>query len=131
MDAADAAGREHTDPGRVGCDHGRRDGRGAPAARGDRGTEAGAGDLAHRALGRGGQCLEIVRGQADQQPSIVERDGRGHGARGADRELGRRRDLEVLRVREPVADERRLERDDGARTAAATGSMARRSEIMA
>ena len=36
----------------------------------------------------------------------------GHRAAGADGRLGRARDLEVLRVRQAVADQRRLERDD-------------------
>ena len=64
--------------------------------------------------GRGRQRLERLRIQPHEQPPVADRDRRRHGAVGlADRRLRRERDLEILRVRQPVADERRLERDHG------------------
>ena len=53
----------------------------------------------------------------------VERHGRGHGAGRPDRGLGRGRDLDVLRVGQPVADERGLERDDGRAVAQRVGDL--------
>ena len=113
MDAADAAGREHPDPGRGRGDHRGRHRRRRPAALGQRDREARAGGLAHRA-GRGRrQRLEGRRVQPDEQSAVADRHGRRHGAgRLAHGRLRGRRDLEVLRVRQAVADQRRLERDD-------------------
>ena len=50
--------------------------------------------------------------EADQQPPAVDRDRRRDRAGRPDRRLGRGRDLDVLRVRQAVADQRRFERDD-------------------
>ena len=62
---------------------------------------------------RGRQRLERVRVQPDEQRPVADRDRRRHRAVGlAHGRLRRRRDLEVLRIRQAVADERRLERDD-------------------
>ena len=112
MDAADPAGREHPDPRRVGRDHRRPDGRGRPAARGERGGEARSGDLADRAGGRRGERLEVRVRQADEEPSVADRDGRRDGPGRADGRLRRAGDLDVLRIRQAVADERRLEGHD-------------------
>ena len=113
MDAADAARREDADPGRRGGDHRGRHRRRRPAALGQRHREARPGGLADRA-GRGRrERLERRRIQPDEEPPVVDRDGRRDGAIGlADGGLGCRGDLEVLRVRQAVADERRFERDD-------------------
>ena len=62
--------------------------------------------------GRGRQRLERRRVQPHEQPPVADRDRRRHGALGlAHGRLRRERHLEVLRVRQPVADQRRLERD--------------------
>ena len=63
----------------------------------------------------------------------MDRDGRRDRAALADRGLGRARDLEVLRIRQAVADERRLEGDDRAAVgsaAATSGAIERRSGVM-
>ena len=112
--AADPAGREDPDPGRMGRDHRRGHRRRGPAALGQGHGKARTGGLADRSGGRRRERLERRRVQAHEQRPVADRDGGRHGAVGlAHGRLGRRRDLEVLRVRQPVADERRLERDDG------------------
>ena len=50
----------------------------------------------------------------DQEPPVADGHGGRHGAALADRRLRRAGDLEVLRVRQAVADQRRFERDDRA-----------------
>ena len=84
------------------------------AAAGDRGAQVPPRDLVDRApLGRR-QAFELVAGQPDQELALVQRDrGRDRAGR-PDRRLGCGRDLDVLGVRQPVADERGLEGDDGA-----------------
>ena len=64
-------------------------------------------------LGAVASASSSSRDRPDEQPALVERDGRRHGAGRPDRRLGRGRHLDVVRVREPVADERGLEGDDG------------------
>ena len=113
MDAADPARREDRDPGGVRRDHRGRDGRGRPAAVGQRGGEARPRGLADRAGGRRRQGLE-------RRPRPARRAAARRGSRpwpGPRRPPGpppprRRRDLEVLRVRQAVADQGRFEGDD-------------------
>ena len=79
----------------------------------------------------GGQRLERRGVQTDEQPPVVDRDGRRHGAIGlADRRLGRRRDLDVLRIRQAVADQRRLERDDRGAVGQRGGDLRREDEAI-
>ena len=113
MDAADAARREDRDAGRVRRDHRRRDGRRRPAAVGECRRETRPGGLPDRSRRCRGQGGERGLVQADEQPPAADRDRRGDGPGRANRRLGRGRDLEVLRVRQAVADERRFERDHG------------------
>jgi hypothetical protein len=112
VDAADAARREDVDPRCTGRDHRRRHGRCRPAARGERGGERRAGRLPDRALGRRGERDEVALREAHEQLPVPDRHGGRHRARLAHGRLGRRRDLEVRREREAVADQRRLEGDD-------------------
>ena len=113
--APDAARGEHPDPGRERGDHRGRDGGRGPAAASQGDPEARPRGLEHRAGRRRRERLERRRIEAHEQSTIPDRDRRRHRAgRGSDRGLGRRRDLEVLRVRQAVADERRFERDDRA-----------------
>ena len=62
--------------------------------------------------GRRRERLERRLVEPDQEPAGMDRDGRRDRPGRADRRLGRRRDLEVLRVRQAVADQRRFEGDD-------------------
>ena len=112
MDAADPAGREDRDPGGVGRDHRGRDGRRRPAAVGQRGGEARPRRLADRARRRRGQRLEGRLVQADQQPPAVDRHGGRDRAARPDRRFRGAGDLEVLGVRQAVADQGGLEGDD-------------------
>ena len=131
MDAADPAGREDRDPGRVGRDHRRADGRGGPPAGGQRGGEARSGDLADRT----GRCrrerLEVRVGQADEEPTVADGHGGRDGPRLAHRRLRRAGDLDVLRVRQAVADERRLEGHDRRAPAERVGHFGRQVEAIA
>ena len=115
MDAADPAGREDPDARRhaPGSSSPRPS---SPPNRRRRNAAASVGRAALRTepAGRRRERLRARFVQADQDPAGVDRDGRGDGAGLADRRLGRMRDLEVLRVRQAVADERRLEGHDGA-----------------
>ena len=112
MHAADPARREHPDPRRVRRDHRGRDRRGRPAALAERDRHRRPRRLAHGARRRGRERLERLRIQPHEQPPVPDRDRRRHGAvRLAHGRLRRERDLEILRVRQAVADERRLERD--------------------
>ena len=113
VDAADAAGREDPDAGGLGRDHRRRDRRRGPAALGQRDGQARPGGLADRA-GRGGR--ERLQGrlvQADEDAAVMDRDRRRDRATLADRRLRRARDLDVLRIRQAVADQGGFEGDDG------------------
>ena len=114
MHAADPAGRECADPGRERGDHRGRDRRRGPAALGKGDGQAWSGGLPHGSVWRGGQSLELRLAEPDQQSTVAH----GHGGRHrpgclANRGLGGGGDLDVLRVWQPVADERRLERHDG------------------
>ena len=112
VDAADPARREDPDAGRVGGDHRRRDGRRRPATVDQRGREAGRAALTDRPGRRVASVSRSCRLETDQHPAGVDRDGRRDGALAADRCLGGPGDLEVLGIRQAVADERRLEGDD-------------------
>ena len=68
-------------------------------------------DVPRSAVARASSSSSV---KPDEEPAVADRDGRRNGARLADRCFGRARDLEVVRIREAVADERGLERDDGA-----------------
>ena len=131
MDAADPAGREDRDPGRVGRDHRRADGRGGPTAGGQRGGEARPGDLADRAGRRRRERLEIRVRQADEETAVVDGHGRRDGARLAHRRLRRAGDLDVLRVWQAVADEGRLEGHDRRAAAEGVGHFGRQVEAVA
>ena len=111
VDATDPAGREDRDPGRVGGDHRGRDRGGRPAAAGERRREARPGRLAHRTCGGRGQSREGGIVEADEQAAFVDRDRRRDRAGRPDRGLGRLGDLDVLRVRQAVADQSGFEGD--------------------
>ena len=113
VDAADPARREDPDPGRVGRDHRRRDRGGRPAAFGERDGQARPGGLADRCRpARSRARAAQPRIQADEDPAVMDRDGRRDRAALADRGLRRARDLDVLRIRQAVADQGGLEGDD-------------------
>ena len=61
---------------------------------------------------RVGQPLEQRAVRADDQPAVLQRRRRRDGAGLADRGLGRERRLEVVRHRQPLGDEARLEGHD-------------------
>ena len=113
VDATDPAGREDRDPGRVRRDHRGRDRRGRPTAAGQRRRQARPGRLAHRAGGCRGEGEQGGLVEADEQPPAMDRDRRRDRPGRPDRRLGGRRDLEVLRIRQAVADQRGFERHDG------------------
>ena len=114
MDAADAARREDRDPGGRSRDHRRRDGRRRPAALGQGDREARACRLPDRARGRRRERLEGRRRPARRAAARRARrpsPGR-HPAVSRTAASEAAGDLEVLRIRQAVADERRFERDD-------------------
>ena len=90
VDAADPACGEHADPGRVGGDHRRGDGRRRPAAAGEGRGEARPGGLPDGPGRCGGQCLELSLIEPDEQPPVVDRHGRGLGPGITDGRLRRR-----------------------------------------
>ena len=110
MHAAEPAGSEHADAGAHGEHRRRRDGRRAVHAAGDRGRE-----VAHAALDDVlalGDRLE--RGVVEPDPHLAADHGdrRGNGAGRAHHGLDLARHLDVARAREPVGDDRALERHD-------------------
>ena len=113
MDAADPAGREHRDPRGVRRDHRRRHRRGRPAAARERRRQARPRGLAHRPAGAVASAGSAAVVEPDEQPPVVDRHGR-RAPRRASRTAASeaRRDLEVLRVRQAVADQGRFEGDD-------------------
>ncbi len=123
VDSADATGREHFDADGVRCDHRRSDRRRSPATAGDRRAQVRPGHLGDRAPGRRGQRFQLVPRQPDHHAPGVDRHGRGHGTRLPHRVLRRGRHLHVLRVGQAVADERRLEGDDGPAVAQGVGDL--------
>jgi hypothetical protein len=107
--AAEAAGGEDADPGALGQVGGRGDRRRPMAATRDDRRE-----IAHAALGHvvvGGQRGE--RRVVESDPDLAAQHGdRGrHGAVFAHRRLDLPRDPQVVRPRQPVGDDRALERD--------------------
>jgi hypothetical protein len=107
---ADAAGGEHRDPGEVRQVH--RGGHRRPGGRlrGRQRAEVTPGRLGH--VGPG-QPLQLRRRQADPDPAVDQRHGGGNRAAVADDALDLDRRGQVLRVRHPMADDRRLQRDHG------------------
>ena len=112
MDATDPAGREDRDPGRVRRDHRGRDRGGRPTPAGQRSRQARPGRLAHRAGGCRGEGEQGGLVETDEQSPAVDRDRRRDRPGRPDRRLGGRRDLEVLRIRQAVADQRGFQRHD-------------------
>ena len=128
VDAADAAGREDPDARRVGRDHRRRDRGGGPAALGQGDREAGPGGLANGAGRRGGEGVQGVGIEAHQHAAIVDRHRGRDRATLADGGLRGARDLDVLWIRQAVADEGGLEGDDGRAVAQRAGDLGRDQE---
>ena len=105
--AADAAGREEADAGQrgranAGC-HSRRSDR----AMHDRGCDVARADLDRPAR----DALEIGVRESQAQLAVEDRHRRGHGARLADRGLAAACGAQVVRWRQALADDRRLQRD--------------------
>ena len=73
------------------------------------------GEVARAELARvGREALELVLVEPDADLPVEDADRGRHRSGGADAPLAREPDLDAVRRREPVRDERRLERDDGA-----------------
>ena len=83
------------------------------------------GRFAHGSRQVRSRAPRAVRLEPDEQPPAVDRDGRRHRAGIADGGLRGPRDLEVVRVRQAVADQRRFERDDGPARAQGAGDLGR------
>ena len=118
--AAEAAGREDRDPGPGRKMRGGGDGRGAhPAARGHRGDVADAdlGDV--RVAGDAAERLVV---QPDASRAVDDGDGRRHRAAGPHGVLDLAGDPQVVRARQPVADDRALQRDHRAPAASAAAT---------
>jgi hypothetical protein len=96
----------------MGDDHRRGHGRGGPAIRHEGRGEARSRGLSHGARRRGCQRLKLRVGQPNEQPPVVDRDRRRHGAGLTNGRLGAARNLHVGRVRQAVADQGGLEGDD-------------------
>jgi hypothetical protein len=130
MDAADPAGREDADAGRRRGDHRCRDGRGRPAVGRERRRQVRPGGLHDRAGGRLRERFEVGLAKPDVDPAGADRDRRGRRPGLDHRGLGRAGDLEILGIRQAVADQRRLEGDDRpavAKSGRDAGSIERRS----
>ena len=112
MDAADAARREHRDPGQVSEPHGRAHGGRRQASSREERSEVARPGLRHLAV-RIGEALEELAIGADNQPSILEGGGRRNRSCLPNRRLCGKRRLEVVRRRQPLGDEARLEGHDG------------------
>ena len=112
MDAADAAGGEDLDAGQRRRDHRGRDGRAAPARLPKGRRQVLARDLGD--VARLGERLELVRAEADPDPSIVRGDRGRHGTSGTDRGFGGTRRPQILGPRQAVRGDRGLEGHDGA-----------------
>ena len=107
--ATEPAGGEQADPGAHGQVSRGGDGRCAvAAARGERREVA---DAALDDVVAGGDHLERLLVEADARRAADDRDGRRQRPLGAHRVLDLVRDVEVARPRQPVADQRALERD--------------------
>ncbi len=111
MHPADPAGGEDPDPGGMRGDHRRRHGGGRPPAHGERHGEARPRGLADRPRRRRRQGFEIDRFEAHQQPAVTDGDRGRHGPRRTHRGLGCPGHLEILRIRQAVRDQGRLEGD--------------------
>jgi hypothetical protein len=110
MDATDPARREDPDAGRGTGEHGGRDGGRAQHAGRQRPRQRRPRHLPD--VGGRGQLHEEGRGEPDDDPTVADRDRGRYGAGLAHGRLGRRRDFEVQRVWETVADEGGLEGHD-------------------
>src|SRR5581483_5760542 len=108
--AAEPARRQHLDPGGPAHRERRADGRRADRALHRRRGEVARADLAGGRVEAG----ELGLRQADDDLLVEHADRRGHRARLAHRALGGEPDRGALPRREPVRDQRRLERHDGA-----------------
>ncbi len=109
MHAADAARAEESDP--CGTAGGERaaDGRRTDGALDDRGSEVSRPHLAR--IGR--EPFELGVRESDPERAVEHAHGRRHGAGVTDGLRRRETHRQALARREPVRDERRLERDHG------------------
>ena len=112
MDTADAARCEHRDPGKVSEAHGRAHRGRGQASSGQERSEVARPGLRNPAV-RIGEALEERAIGADNQASILESRGRRSRSRLPDRGLGGEGRLEVVRHRQALGDEARLEGHDG------------------
>ena len=113
MHAAEPAGRHHLDAGRAAHRE-----RAADGGRADRALCDRSGDVARAELPRvGAEPVQLIGREPDDDLAVEHADRRRHRAACADRGLRREPDLDAFARREPVRDERRLQRDDRARGA--------------
>ncbi len=110
MNAAQPAGRHNGNADGSADRKSAADRRGADGVLHDRGREVARADLARRRV----EARELVLRQADADLSVEDADRRGNRAGLAHALLRFEADGDALTRREPVRDERRLERDDRA-----------------
>ena len=111
MHAADPASCENRDLGQMGGDHGGGDGGGASTARGN--TSRHIGTRQFRDILGLRQCRQLAVFQTDVQPPVNHRYCRGNSTSLAYVCFDLTRDLEVLRIRHPVGDDRAFKRNNG------------------
>ena len=110
MDTAEAAGAHEANADRGGCRERPAHRRSADDALHRAGREVARPELA----GARREALELRGREADHDAALEHADCGRYGAGDADRVLARETDLDPCGRREPVRDERRLERDDRA-----------------
>ena len=89
--------------------------RAADGGRTDRTLHRAGGEVARPGLARvGREALELLALEPHLDAAVEDADRRGHGAGLTHRCFALETDFDPVRSREPVRDERRLERDDGA-----------------
>ncbi len=108
MDAPEPAGAHEPDPARVGDGERSPDGRRADGALHSARRQVARPDLARV----DGEALELGGRETHHDAAVEDADRRRHRTCVADRGLARAGDLEPVRNRKAVCDERRLERDD-------------------
>ena len=105
--AADAACGEEADAHQRGSADAGGHRRRSDEAMHDRGCDVARADLDRAAR----DALELSVGEPEAQVAVDDRHSRGHGARLADRCLAAARGAQVVRRRQALADDRRLQRD--------------------
>ena len=104
--------------------------RAADRRRADRALRDRGGEVARADLARvGAEARELASREPDDDLAVEHADRRGHRAGRAHLPLRLEPDLDALARREAVRDERRLERDDGARLAHLVGDRGSRRPL--